>query len=161
MAAVAPGAFLVDSIPLLKYVPSWMPGAGFKRKAEEWNSWAKNMMEIPFMAAQSAIVSCRNCAMKLNTGISHPIQAGGTAKPSFVSLCLAGLDETSDVDHQLKVIWDTAGTFFVGECDVDMNTMGILYQKVRLLLEMHGIVYSQTSRFSPNFSTSKAMTQQR
>jgi len=73
MAAVAPGAFLVDSIPLLKYVPSWMPGAGFKRKAEEWNSWAKNMMEIPFMAAQSAIVSCRNCAMKLNTGISHPI----------------------------------------------------------------------------------------
>jgi len=57
-ASGKPGAFLVDSIPLLKYVPSWMPGAGFKRKAKEWNSWATDMREIPFKAAQSAIVSC-------------------------------------------------------------------------------------------------------
>ncbi|EDR09338.1 uncharacterized protein LACBIDRAFT_248749 [Laccaria bicolor S238N-H82] len=28
-----PGTFLVDLLPVLKYVPSWFPGAGFKRKA--------------------------------------------------------------------------------------------------------------------------------
>jgi hypothetical protein len=30
-----PGAYLVDSIPILKYVPSFLPGAGFKRLAME------------------------------------------------------------------------------------------------------------------------------
>ncbi|PFH46033.1 hypothetical protein AMATHDRAFT_77844 [Amanita thiersii Skay4041] len=32
--AANPGSFLVDVIPILKYVPSWFPGAGFKRFAE-------------------------------------------------------------------------------------------------------------------------------
>ena len=31
-----PGAFLVDLIPILKYVPAWMPGAGWKKKAARW-----------------------------------------------------------------------------------------------------------------------------
>ncbi|OCH93087.1 CyP450 monooxygenase [Obba rivulosa] len=31
--AANPGAFWVDFFPLLKYVPAWMPGAGFQRKA--------------------------------------------------------------------------------------------------------------------------------
>ena len=46
----------MDSIPLLKYVPSWMPGAGFKRKAKEWKALATEMMDSPFEAAQKAIV---------------------------------------------------------------------------------------------------------
>ena len=28
-----PGTFLVDIIPILKYVPEWFPGAKFQRKA--------------------------------------------------------------------------------------------------------------------------------
>jgi hypothetical protein len=55
-ASGAPGAFLVDSIPLLKYMPSWMPGADFKRKAKEWKASATDMMNIPFEAAEKAIV---------------------------------------------------------------------------------------------------------
>jgi hypothetical protein len=27
-----PGSYLVDAFPLLRYVPSWLPGAGWKRK---------------------------------------------------------------------------------------------------------------------------------
>jgi len=37
--AVIPGKFLVDLIPILKYVPSWMPGAGFKRKQRSGTSY--------------------------------------------------------------------------------------------------------------------------
>jgi len=55
-ASGAPGAFLVDSIPLLKYIPSWVPGAAFKRKAKEWKSYAADMMNVPFEAAEKAIV---------------------------------------------------------------------------------------------------------
>ena len=35
-SAIKPGAFLVDSFPILKYVPEWFPGAGFQTKAGEW-----------------------------------------------------------------------------------------------------------------------------
>ena len=28
-----PGRFLVEAVPVLRYVPSWFPGAGFKRFA--------------------------------------------------------------------------------------------------------------------------------
>ena len=28
-----PGAFLVDLFPILKYVPSWFPGAGFQKES--------------------------------------------------------------------------------------------------------------------------------
>ncbi|KAJ3569367.1 hypothetical protein NP233_g5093 [Leucocoprinus birnbaumii] len=31
-----PGEFLVELLPTLKYVPEWMPGAGFKTLAREW-----------------------------------------------------------------------------------------------------------------------------
>ncbi|KDQ21284.1 hypothetical protein BOTBODRAFT_25707 [Botryobasidium botryosum FD-172 SS1] len=34
--AAMPGAFLVDVIPALKYVPAWFPGAGFQRQAAIW-----------------------------------------------------------------------------------------------------------------------------
>lgn len=48
-----PGAFLVKSFPVLKYVPAWFPGAGSKRM---WRAWTKGMVEAPFLAAQRQIV---------------------------------------------------------------------------------------------------------
>ncbi|KAF8980248.1 cytochrome P450 [Cyathus striatus] len=54
--AVIPGTFLVDTFPLLKYVPAWFPGAGFKRKAREWRKAARGMVDIPFEDTKAAIV---------------------------------------------------------------------------------------------------------
>jgi hypothetical protein len=56
VAAAIPGAFLVDVIPLLKYVPEWFPGAGFQRKAKAWKKHARVMVESPFAAAKENIV---------------------------------------------------------------------------------------------------------
>ncbi|RAH51118.1 cytochrome P450 [Aspergillus brunneoviolaceus CBS 621.78] len=35
--ATEPGKWLVDTLPILKYVPSWFPGAEFQRLAKEWD----------------------------------------------------------------------------------------------------------------------------
>lgn len=43
-----PGSFLVDLIPALKYVPSWFPGAGFKKIAEYYVEVNRRMVELPF-----------------------------------------------------------------------------------------------------------------
>lgn len=57
VAAAVPGAFLVDVLPFLKYVPEWVPGAGFQKKAREWKKLARAMIEVPFAAAKENIVS--------------------------------------------------------------------------------------------------------
>ena len=44
----SPGAFLVDVVPFLKYVPAWMPGAGFQRTAKEWSKTLEEMVEMPY-----------------------------------------------------------------------------------------------------------------
>jgi hypothetical protein len=60
--AVAPGAFLVDVFPLLRYVPSWVPGAGFKKKAREWRQNYRDMAEVPHKLVKQRMVSA-NCSL--------------------------------------------------------------------------------------------------
>jgi len=57
-----PGTFLVDYLPILKHVPSWMPGAGFKRKAAYWARINEEMYDKPFLHVKDQLVSlsCSN-----------------------------------------------------------------------------------------------------
>jgi len=51
-----PGAFLVDVVPALKYVPVWFPGAGWKRTAERFRRTLTNMTDVPYRFVQEQIV---------------------------------------------------------------------------------------------------------
>ena len=51
-----PGAFWVDFISILKYVPSWFPGAGFQRKAARWKEATNAMADNPFRHVQEQLV---------------------------------------------------------------------------------------------------------
>lgn len=55
--AGVPGTFLVDTFPILKRVPDWIPGASFKHKAKAWRELSQAMVEVPFDAAKRKIVS--------------------------------------------------------------------------------------------------------
>jgi hypothetical protein len=55
-AAGIPGAFWVDLLPILKYVPSWFPGASFKKKAARWRKAKDIMAERPFRHVQEQLV---------------------------------------------------------------------------------------------------------
>ncbi|TCD68842.1 hypothetical protein EIP91_009556 [Steccherinum ochraceum] len=46
--ATATGAFLVDILPVLRYIPQWFPSAEFQRKAAAWRTCLTDMTEIPF-----------------------------------------------------------------------------------------------------------------
>ena len=60
MGAVAelliPGAFLVDIIPILKYVPEWFPGATFQRKAAVMREHAARIRNTTFAASEELMV---------------------------------------------------------------------------------------------------------
>ncbi|KAF7344988.1 Cytochrome P450 [Mycena venus] len=52
-----PGAFLIEVLPILKYVPSWFPGANFKRLAEKYNHSCDELAEVPLAYAQGQAAS--------------------------------------------------------------------------------------------------------
>ncbi|TFK41782.1 cytochrome P450 [Crucibulum laeve] len=91
-AAGVPGAFLVDVFPVLKYVPEFIPGAGFKQKAKEWRQDMLAFRNDSFAEARSRIEL-------------------GNARPSFTSRSIEGIN-SPNVEHQMKVIQDTAGLIY-------------------------------------------------
>ncbi|KAJ7251305.1 cytochrome P450 [Mycena rebaudengoi] len=103
--AAIPGRYLVDMIPILKYVPAWFIGAGFKRQAREWKRLTDKMVQLPFQAAKRMVTN-------------------GTAPPSYVSDKLQDIDENQDQEHQEKVIQDTAGIMYAAAFDTTSAALG-------------------------------------
>ncbi|KAJ6570089.1 cytochrome P450 [Mycena vulgaris] len=99
MAGV-PGRFWVDIIPALKYIPSWFPGAAFKRKAEEWNKLVKRMVDRPFADAKRAVEE-------------------GVARPSFCTNRLRALYENPNEAGAVQEddIKQVAGTMYAAGTD--------------------------------------------
>ncbi|KZO94968.1 cytochrome P450 [Calocera viscosa TUFC12733] len=47
-AACYPGRWIVDTLPFLKHVPEWVPGAGFQKTARVWRERAEHLFNDPF-----------------------------------------------------------------------------------------------------------------
>ncbi|KIJ31421.1 hypothetical protein M422DRAFT_185980, partial [Sphaerobolus stellatus SS14] len=103
--AAVPGAFWVDILPWMKYIPAWVPGAVFKRKGLEWAKCISDMNELPFQATKAAMLQ-------------------GTADGCFVTSHLEHLRTLKEGPaDQEEVIKNTAGAVFAGGSDTTANTM--------------------------------------
>ncbi|KAJ7658590.1 cytochrome P450 [Mycena rosella] len=105
--ASLPGRFLVDTIPALKYVPSWFPGADFQRQAKKWRKATRDLLEMPFAHAKRDI-------------------ALGSASPSFTSRSLAALEASPNNkkrEHE-NVIKGTAANMYSAGSDTTAATLG-------------------------------------
>lgn len=52
-----PGRWLVDTLPWLRFVPAWVPGAGFQRQAASVRERMSRIDLIPFKWTKEQIVS--------------------------------------------------------------------------------------------------------
>ncbi|KAJ7777076.1 cytochrome P450 [Mycena metata] len=102
--ASVPGRFLVDTFPILKHVPEWFPGAGFRRKAKEWRNLARSMRDKPFAEAKR-------------------IMAAGNAPHSFIASALGTLEDCPDKEYQEQVIRGTAGTMYAAGADTTVSAI--------------------------------------
>lgn len=59
-----PGTFLVDMIPALKYVPDWMPGAGWKKLAKMYREIAYKARQRPWDNVLEKMVTAENWISK-------------------------------------------------------------------------------------------------
>ncbi|KAI9067667.1 cytochrome P450 [Trametes sanguinea] len=87
--SVAPGAFLADTFPFLRYVPSWFPGAQWKRKVAEQRKHLAHMNDIPFEWAKKRI-------------------SAGTALPSFTSM---QLEDNPSAEKEELIKWTAASLY--------------------------------------------------
>ncbi|KAF5322721.1 hypothetical protein D9619_000358 [Psilocybe cf. subviscida] len=55
--AVFPGAALVNNMPILRYLPSWFPGAGFHKVASETRVMTTKMQEVPLKWVQKNLAA--------------------------------------------------------------------------------------------------------
>lgn len=56
VSALIPGRFLVELVPIPKYVSSRMPGASFQRPAQEGESLLRDTAEVPLDQVKRAML---------------------------------------------------------------------------------------------------------
>lgn len=54
--ANTPGRFMVNTFPILRYIPSWVPGAGFQKYFQEQAVKNQRTVEGPFEEARMNMV---------------------------------------------------------------------------------------------------------
>lgn len=100
---ISRGVFLVDLIPILKYIPSWFPGAGFKRQAAQWKDAVDATYSDPY----------RQFKTLLRNGQAEPCVAASLLSSS-------GDEPSGALDDLLKSV---AGTAYVGGSDTVSATL--------------------------------------
>ncbi|KAG7442296.1 cytochrome P450 [Guyanagaster necrorhizus] len=100
-----PGAFLVDQIPFLRFLPEWLPGMAFKSKARQWATDLDDMVNVPYRFTEREVA----------TGIENK---------SFVSTLI---HQNTVSEHDLKwaasAIYGAAGETTIATIHVFLITM--------------------------------------
>ncbi|KAF8895097.1 cytochrome P450 [Infundibulicybe gibba] len=87
-AVLIPGASLVNSIPVLRYLPPWLPGVKFHRLASEVKKLVYQMLDTPFeFVRENMVILSRQCPYFL-----IPLQRNGTGEPCLLRTLLEAND---------------------------------------------------------------------
>ncbi|KDR77000.1 hypothetical protein GALMADRAFT_66106 [Galerina marginata CBS 339.88] len=103
--STAPGGFLVNLVPSLRHVPSWLPGASFKKTAAEWAHTLAVMADGPHRFVKQQMAS-------------------GTAEVSFSSRLLEAPNLTATQEHDIK--W-SAASLYSGGADTTVSSIYALF----------------------------------
>ena len=127
-----PGANLVNAFPLcefvnpthhiraikclllVRYLPGWLPGTGFFRKAQESRELMHRTRDEPFQIVQDQNVKCTHFTYYI---ILTSAQAAGILPQCVASRLLDGLSKhlySAEYDVKKEVIRDTLGSIYGG-----------------------------------------------
>ncbi|EKM55870.1 uncharacterized protein PHACADRAFT_144742 [Phanerochaete carnosa HHB-10118-sp] len=104
MEIVNSGVYLVDVIPVLKHLPPWFPGAGFKRQAAEWKTLVDGMFEIPYSQVRASVRE-------------------GKQKPCFLATLLTSVNGNEDMTYWDEVFMSLTGTAYGAGSDTTVATL--------------------------------------
>ncbi|KAI0768267.1 CyP450 monooxygenase [Trametes elegans] len=117
--AFVPGAFLVETFPVLRHVPRWFPGGGFKRTAAAWRAIAHHMRDAPFARTLDAIRT-------------------GTAPPSIASVLMENAQgkEGAEFEEEQIVARDVSALAYAAGADTTISTVQTFFMAMACFPEV-------------------------
>ncbi|TDZ14126.1 Multifunctional cytochrome P450 monooxygenase [Colletotrichum orbiculare MAFF 240422] len=103
--AATPGAFLVDTFPMLRYVPEWFPGASWKKLAKKWAFELRDTVETSYKFVEDQL-------------------AEGKPPASYLSHAIESSKNTPEDLHNNK--W-TAASLFSGGSDTSVASIAVFF----------------------------------
>ncbi|PLB45030.1 flavonoid 3-hydroxylase [Aspergillus steynii IBT 23096] len=96
---VVPHGWLVNLVPAFKHFPSWLPGGGFKKTAEEYKQSVARMRDLPYYFVKRQMAEKKNAPSFVSSSLGKEhIEPGSeeemVLKWSAVSLYAGGADAT-------------------------------------------------------------------
>ncbi|KAK0185225.1 cytochrome P450 [Armillaria mellea] len=108
-----PGAFLVNLIPILRHIPEWFPGAGFKHTAREWASTLNDFIERPHNYVKQEMAAGR----------------------AHLSLTSSHLEGGVSVEEECDIKW-LAGSLYAGGADTTVASVYAFFKAMLLYPEV-------------------------
>ncbi|KAJ7488270.1 cytochrome P450 [Mycena latifolia] len=117
----SPTGFVVNMIPPLRHIPSWFPGAGFKRIAKSWKKTLEKMANEPFEFTKQQM-------------------AAGTADHSVVYNLLDG--KNLSPEEELEVKW-LAASLYTGGADTTVSTTYAFFKAMALYPDIQAKIQAE------------------
>ncbi|KAL4264719.1 cytochrome P450 family protein [Pleurotus pulmonarius] len=124
------GTYMVDLLPILKHVPSWVPGAGFKAYAERVRPDTVAMINVPYDEGTRLIQE-------------------GNSEPSLLSRSLARGGHSIHNHPDTLVIKDVASIAYVGGAETTHAALSSFVAAMILYPEVQKRGQQELETFSP------------
>ncbi|KAF3191324.1 hypothetical protein TWF225_001465 [Orbilia oligospora] len=125
--AIVAGAWLVDMIPWLRFLPDWMPGAGFKKIAREYTQTYQDCMNIPYAFTEN-----------------HR-----RYKTSYISKLL----DTNPDEAEIELIKNSAASLYGGGADTTVASMGFFFLAMSLFPDIQIKAREEIDRVTGGFAS--------
>jgi len=98
----------VDSIPILKYVPEWVPGADFKRIVRQGRVFSQALREVPFAETKRRM-------------------AVGEVQSCFTAHALRDLESEPDQFYQEHTVKNVAAMMYAAGTDTTVSSLSTFF----------------------------------
>lgn len=109
LESAIPGRYLVDIFPSLKYIPTWMPGAGFQQEAISVQPLAQEIKDVP---AEHAMERRHEDA-----------EVSASAFVSMLEQCERESETKEFVESPIEMAKNSAGIAYLGGADTTLSSI--------------------------------------
>ncbi|KAF6829462.1 cytochrome p450 oxidoreductase [Colletotrichum musicola] len=120
----APGTYLVDTFPILRHVPDWFPGTGWKKLARQWKNELAETVEKPY-----AFVEYQ--------------RAQGRDIPCYVSRLI---EHSGDSPEEVQSNKWAAQSLYTGGADTTVSSMGAFFLAITMHPEVQAKAQEEIDR---------------
>ncbi|RDX45834.1 cytochrome P450 [Lentinus brumalis] len=116
-----PGKYLVEVLPFLRYVPDWVPGAGFQKRFASWRAAASDLKNAPVAHVKQALERQEDAQCIVRDLLARVSSSG---------------NEGSELAEEEEIVKDVAAVAFEAGSDTTLSTLQTVFLAMSLYPEV-------------------------